>query len=181
MIIKTRACACYDTPDTPLLPGALSPGPAQKRPRTPGHLPGSCHLQREPVLPGHPQNAAAAHPLPPGAAPADTTAHNQQTAELARHKLGFHTSEDTDGYRRHTCPATAGKIRCPLRPASMKLDRNRPEILTRRRTRKPAAPTRPSPSRRRSPPGPGRNTTTVRAENPVHGADQQSCSHGVRR
>jgi hypothetical protein len=23
MIIKTRACACYDTPDTPLLPGAL--------------------------------------------------------------------------------------------------------------------------------------------------------------
>ena len=28
------------------------------------------------------------------------------------------------------CPAAIGKIRCPLRPASMTLDRDRPEILT---------------------------------------------------
>ena len=28
------------------------------------------------------------------------------------------------------CPAVMGKIRCPLRPSSMKLDRGRPEILT---------------------------------------------------
>ncbi len=28
------------------------------------------------------------------------------------------------------CPATMGKIRCPLRPASMTLDRQRPQILT---------------------------------------------------
>jgi hypothetical protein len=27
------------------------------------------------------------------------------------------------------CPAATGKIRCPLRPASMTLDRDRPEIL----------------------------------------------------
>jgi hypothetical protein len=80
--------------------------------------------------PATPQALLQLIPLPPGAAPADTTTHNQQTAELARHKLGVHTSEDTDGYRRHTCPAVAGKIRCPLRPASMTLDRNRPEILT---------------------------------------------------
>jgi hypothetical protein len=33
-------------------------------------------------------------------------------------------------YRRHACPAAAAKIRCPLRPESMTLDRNRPEILT---------------------------------------------------
>ena len=53
----------------------------------------------------------------------------QKTAELARHKLGLHAGEDADGYRRHTCPAATGKIRCPLRPESMTPDRSRPEIL----------------------------------------------------
>jgi hypothetical protein len=69
-------------------------------------------------------------PLPPGAAPDATAAHGQQAAELSRHKLGRHTADDADGYHRVTCPATAGKIRCPLRPASMTLPRDRPEILT---------------------------------------------------
>jgi hypothetical protein len=69
-------------------------------------------------------------PLPPGAKPADVTAHDHKTAELARYKLGLHASQDADGYRRHICPAAAGKIRCPLRPGSLKLGRDRPEILT---------------------------------------------------
>jgi hypothetical protein len=56
--------------------------------------------------------------------------HDRKTAELARHKLGRITSDDTDGYHRVQCPAAIGKIRCPLRPASMRLDRDRPEILT---------------------------------------------------
>ncbi|MGH3198378.1 MAG: hypothetical protein ACRDNT_21245 [Streptosporangiaceae bacterium] len=68
-------------------------------------------------------------PLPPGAA-ADVAAHDQKTAELARYKLGVHAAADADGYRRHACPAAAGKIRCPLRPASLRLDRSRPEVLT---------------------------------------------------
>jgi hypothetical protein len=68
-------------------------------------------------------------PPPPGAGPADLASHDQQTAELARYKLGLH-AEDADGYRRHICPAATGKIRCPLRPQSMTLDRSRPEILT---------------------------------------------------
>jgi hypothetical protein len=68
--------------------------------------------------------------LPPAATPAQTAAHDQQTAELARHKLGLHAADDTDGYRRHACPAATGKIRCPLKPQSMTLSRNRPEILT---------------------------------------------------
>ncbi len=68
-------------------------------------------------------------PLPPGAEPADVAAHDQQTAELARYKLGLHAAQDADGHRRHACPAAMGKIRCPLRPASMKLERSRPEIL----------------------------------------------------
>jgi hypothetical protein len=69
-------------------------------------------------------------PLPPGATPADIAAHNQQTAELSRHKFGLHAADDADGYRRHACPAVTEKIRCPLRPASMTLSRDRPEILT---------------------------------------------------
>jgi hypothetical protein len=55
--------------------------------------------------------------------------HDRQTAESARYKLGRITSCDPDGYHRVQCPAAMGKIRCPLRPASMTLDRDRPEIL----------------------------------------------------
>jgi hypothetical protein len=53
----------------------------------------------------------------------------RQTSELARHKLGRLTADDPDGYHRVQFPAAMGKIRCPLRPASMTLDRGRPEIL----------------------------------------------------
>jgi hypothetical protein len=53
----------------------------------------------------------------------------RQATELARYKLGRLTSDDTDGYHRVQCPAAMSKIRCPLRPQSMTLDRDRPEIL----------------------------------------------------
>ena len=69
-------------------------------------------------------------PPGPAATAAQAAAHDQQTTELSRYKLGRHTSDDADGYHRVTCPATTGKIRCPLRPASMTLDRDRPQILT---------------------------------------------------
>jgi hypothetical protein len=69
-------------------------------------------------------------PPAPSSAPENIAAHDQQTAELARHKLGRLTADDTDGYHRVACPAVMGKLRCPLRPDSMTLDRSRPEILT---------------------------------------------------
>jgi hypothetical protein len=69
-------------------------------------------------------------PLPPGAAPGDVTAHDAQTAELAKHKLGPISADDADGYHRVMCPAVMGKLRCPHRPESMTLDRGHPEILT---------------------------------------------------
>jgi len=69
-------------------------------------------------------------PLARDATPDQAAAHDQQTAETARYKLGKITSDDDDGYHRVACPAATGKIRCPLRPASMRLDRSRPEILT---------------------------------------------------
>jgi hypothetical protein len=69
-------------------------------------------------------------PLAPAATAEQTAAHDQQTAELARYKPGKITAEDADGYHRVMCPAVMGKIRCPHRPDSMRLDRGRPEILT---------------------------------------------------
>ncbi len=54
----------------------------------------------------------------------------RKTSELARYKLGRLTADDPDGYHRVQCPAAIGKIRCPLRPPSMRLDRGRPEILS---------------------------------------------------
>jgi hypothetical protein len=66
-------------------------------------------------------------PLAPGATREQATAHDTKTAEAARYKLGRLTAND--GYHRVQCPACAGKIRCPLRPASMRPDRDRPEIL----------------------------------------------------
>jgi hypothetical protein len=68
-------------------------------------------------------------PLAPGTTSEQTADHDRKTAELARYKLGRITRDDADGYHRAQCPAAMGKIRCPLRPASMRLDRSRPEIL----------------------------------------------------
>jgi hypothetical protein len=69
-------------------------------------------------------------PLARDATPEQVTAHDQQTAETARYKLGKITASDPDGYHRVMCPAAMGKLRCPLRPASMSLTLQRPEILS---------------------------------------------------
>ena len=69
-------------------------------------------------------------PLPRDATREQAAAHDTRTAELARHKLGPTTSDDADGHHRVMCPAVMGKIRCALRPASMTLSRDRPEVLT---------------------------------------------------
>jgi len=69
-------------------------------------------------------------PLTPRATKEQAAGHDSRTAELARYKLGRITTDDADGYHRVQCPAAMGKIRCPLRPPSMLLDRDRPEILT---------------------------------------------------
>ncbi len=80
--------------------------------------------------PATPRTLLELGPLARDATPEQAAAHDQQSAELARHKLGKITADDADGYHRVMCPAAMGKIRCPLRPGSMTLDRQRPEILT---------------------------------------------------
>ncbi|MGH3163508.1 MAG: hypothetical protein ACRDOC_16625 [Streptosporangiaceae bacterium] len=79
--------------------------------------------------PATPRPLTELGPLARDATPGQAAAHDIQSAELARYKLGRITSDDADGYHRVMCPAVLGKIRCPLRPASMTLDRQRPEIL----------------------------------------------------
>ena len=69
-------------------------------------------------------------PLARDATSDEITAHDTRAGELARHKLGRISADDAGGYHRIMCPAAMGKIRCPLRPQSMTLDRGRPEILT---------------------------------------------------
>jgi hypothetical protein len=79
--------------------------------------------------PATPRSLLELGPLARDATPEQAATHDGKTAETARYKLGRITADDADGYHRAACPAVAGKIRCPLRPASMRLDRDRPEIL----------------------------------------------------
>jgi hypothetical protein len=79
--------------------------------------------------PAAPRALLGTGPLARTATPAQAAQHDAKTAEAARYKLGRITRDDEDGYHRVQCPAAMGKVRCPLRPASMTLDRDRPEIL----------------------------------------------------
>jgi hypothetical protein len=79
--------------------------------------------------PATPRSLLELGPLARTATKQQAAGYHRKTAELARYKLGRITAEDADGYHRVQCPAAAGKIRCPLRLASMTLDRDRPEIL----------------------------------------------------
>jgi hypothetical protein len=80
--------------------------------------------------PATPRTLLELGPLARDATLEQVATHDSQAAELARHKLGKITCDDADGYHRVMCPAVMSKIRCPLRPASMTLTRDRPEILT---------------------------------------------------
>jgi hypothetical protein len=95
---------------------------------------GTCHgaiiANGSLYCPATPRPLLQLGPLARNAAPEEVTTHDRQATELASYKLGRLTADDTDGYHRVMCPAVLGKVRCPLRPASMTLDRQRPEILT---------------------------------------------------
>jgi hypothetical protein len=56
--------------------------------------------------------------------------HDAKTAERSHFRLGPICAEDKDGYQRVACPAAAGKIRCPLKPASLALGFEHPEVLS---------------------------------------------------
>ncbi len=101
--------------------------PHDRGPRGTHH--GAIISNGNPYCPKAPRPLLELGPLPRDATKEQATAHDGKTAEPARCKLGRITAGDADGYHRVQCPAAMGKIRCPLRPASMTLDRGRPEIL----------------------------------------------------
>ena len=63
---------------------------------------------------------------PPGNKPRTTTARPPSSPATSSAASPATTKTATTASQ---CPAAMGKIRCPLRPASMTLDRDRPEIL----------------------------------------------------
>jgi hypothetical protein len=85
---------------------------------------GNCYCPMTPVA------LFALSPLPRGASKDQIVTHDARVAELNRYKLSRQSRNDDDGYHRAACPATSGKVRCPLRPNSMALGYDRPSILT---------------------------------------------------
>jgi hypothetical protein len=69
-------------------------------------------------------------PLQRGATGAQVADHDAGIAELSRFRRGPIAAEVDDGYQQVACPAAAGKLRCPLKPASMALRFDRPEVLS---------------------------------------------------
>ena len=80
--------------------------------------------------PATPKTLFELGPPAPAATEHELAAHDQKTEELSRYKLSPLTTADQDGYRRVTCPAVKGKIRCPHKPTSMSLSHERPSILS---------------------------------------------------
>lgn len=80
--------------------------------------------------PAIPPALLAIGPLSRGATVAEIAAHDARFVEASRYKLGRISADDADGYHRVACPATAGKLRCPLKAKSMALDYEHPEVLS---------------------------------------------------
>ncbi|MDA8184368.1 MAG: hypothetical protein M0035_08105 [Actinomycetota bacterium] len=80
--------------------------------------------------PRAPEQLLALGPLARGATDEETRAHDEKTKELSHYKLGLVSSTDEDGTHRVMCPAAMGKCRCALRPESMALGFERPEVLS---------------------------------------------------
>ena len=80
--------------------------------------------------PATPKALLSIPPLPRDASTEEVAAHDQEMAELSHFKLSRTSADDEDGYSRAACPAAMGKLRCPLRPASMALSHERPTVLS---------------------------------------------------
>lgn len=69
-------------------------------------------------------------PLARGATPETIEAHDRLCAEADHYKLRRLSADDERGRHRVVCPATAGRLRCPLKASSMGADFSHPEVLS---------------------------------------------------
>lgn len=78
--------------------------------------------------PATPAGLLSLGPLARSAGAEGVAAHDEKSAELDRFRLGRVSADDADGYHRVACPAALGKVRCALRPDSVALGYDRPEV-----------------------------------------------------
>jgi hypothetical protein len=65
-----------------------------------------------------------------GAPAEEVAAHEQKCQELASYRFSRIAGPDAEGYERASCPAASGKLRCPLKAASMALSATHPSVLS---------------------------------------------------
>ncbi|MGH9296545.1 MAG: hypothetical protein ACRDZP_01040 [Acidimicrobiales bacterium] len=97
---------------------------------TKGTYGGAVAWNGELYCPATPRALFELGPLGRGASPEEVARHDRTFSELSSYRLGRICSDDADGYHRVICPAVAAKLRCPLRPASMSLGYDRPEVIS---------------------------------------------------
>jgi len=101
--------------------------PADRGPR--GTFEGAICANGSLYCPATPSVLLGLGPLRRGADATEVAAHEKSTGELSRYRFGRIAGPDADGFERAICPAAAGRLRCPLRPASMAAANDRPSVL----------------------------------------------------
>ena len=138
----SRSATSWPTPATPTATPA--PGPCRCAPparswsrtctRTTAAPSGTHHgaiiANGNLYCPATPRTLLDLGPLARDATPGPAAAHDQQTAELARHKLGRITATTPTATTASPAPPPWASSAARSGPASMTLDRDRPEILT---------------------------------------------------
>ena len=97
---------------------------------TKGTFGGATIWNGELYCPATPSGLFGLGPLPRGASCEERDAHDRAFHELSSYRLSRLGADDEDGYHRVICPAVPGKLRCPLRPASMSRPYDRPEVAS---------------------------------------------------
>jgi hypothetical protein len=97
---------------------------------TKGTFGGATIWNGELYCPATPAGLFGLGPLPRGATCEERDAHDRAFRELSSYRLSRLGADDSDGYHRVICPVVAGKLRCPVRPASMSLPYDRPEVAS---------------------------------------------------